>query len=46
MDRMERARSHSYTAPEWCFKAAQKKIKRGDMTFDVDTEPDAPAQGK
>jgi hypothetical protein len=34
--RLEAARSHSYTAPEWCFKSAQKKIKSGDYTFEVD----------
>jgi hypothetical protein len=36
MKRMEAARSHSYTAPEWCFKAAQEKINAGDYSFDVD----------
>jgi hypothetical protein len=44
MDRMERARSNSYTAPEWCFRSAQKKIKTGDFQFDADTEPDQPAK--
>lgn len=44
MDRMERARSHSYTAPEWCFRAAQRKIGGGDFNFEVDTEPDQPAK--
>lgn len=44
MDRMERARSHSYTAPEWCFRSAQTKVKSGDFTFDADTEEDQPAQ--
>ena len=43
MERMERARRHSYTAPEWCFRSAQKKIKTGDFTFDADSEPDRPA---
>jgi hypothetical protein len=38
MVRLEAARSHSYTAPEWCFKKAQKKVKSGDYTFDIDTE--------
>ena len=38
MARLEAARSHSYTAPEWCFKKAQKKVKSGDYTFDIDTE--------
>jgi len=36
MKRMETARSHSYTAPEWCFKRAQQKINAGDYAFDVD----------
>ncbi len=40
MVRMERARAHSYTAPEWCFKRAQKKINNGDMSFGVDGELD------
>ena len=35
-ERMEAARSHSYTAPEWCFRMAQKKIDVGDYSFDVD----------
>lgn len=39
MDRLERARGHSYTAPEWCFNRAQKKIKDGHYDFDVDEEP-------
>jgi hypothetical protein len=38
MVRLEAARSHSYTAPEWCFKRAQKKVKSGDYTFDVDVD--------
>jgi hypothetical protein len=37
-DRFESARSHSYTAPEWCFRRAQKKIKAGDYAFDIDVE--------
>ena len=36
MERMEKARSFSVTAPEWCFKRAQRKIKSGDYDFDVD----------
>lgn len=36
--RLERARSFSITAPEWCFKRAHKKIKKGDYDFDVDVE--------
>ncbi|TAK71977.1 MAG: hypothetical protein EPO19_03335 [Betaproteobacteria bacterium] len=35
-DRLEKARSYSYTAPEWAFKCAQKKIRAGDYDFDVD----------
>jgi hypothetical protein len=34
--RLDLARSHSYTAPEWCFRRAQKKIHQGDYAFDVD----------
>ena len=34
MDRLENARRPSYTAPEWCFKAAQKKIWAGDYEPD------------
>lgn len=36
MRRLEKARSTSYTSPEWCFREAQKKIKKGDYDFDVD----------
>jgi hypothetical protein len=36
IQRLEKARSSSFTAPEWCFRAAQKKIKTGDYEFDVD----------
>jgi hypothetical protein len=36
IDRLEQARAASFTAPEWCFKLAQKKIKTGDYDFDVD----------
>ncbi len=35
MARLEKARSDSYTAPEWCFRRAQKKIKKGDYDFDI-----------
>ncbi|GAA4037701.1 hypothetical protein GCM10022281_18000 [Sphingomonas rosea] len=42
IDRKEAVRSGAPTAPEWCFKIAQKKIKDGDYTFAVD-EKDAPA---
>jgi hypothetical protein len=30
IDRLEQARAASFTAPEWCFKLAQKKVKKGD----------------
>ncbi len=36
MERLEAARAHSYTAPEWCFRRAQKKVKSGDYDYDVD----------
>jgi hypothetical protein len=36
IDRLEQARAASFTAPEWCFKRAQKKIKKGDYDFDLD----------
>jgi hypothetical protein len=36
--RLEAARSDSVTPPEWCFRAAQKKIKKGDYDFDVDAK--------
>jgi hypothetical protein len=39
MDRLEEARRPSYTPPEWCFRLAQKKVKRGD--YDPDTRPEA-----
>lgn len=38
MDRMEAARSPSLTTPEFIFKWAQRKVKSGDYTFDVDLE--------
>ena len=38
MDRIEAARSASVTPPEWCFKAARKKIKAGHYEFDCDTD--------
>jgi hypothetical protein len=43
MDRMDAARSNSITAPERFFKAAQKKIDKGDYKFGVDT---AESKGK
>jgi hypothetical protein len=36
MQRLEESRRVSVTPPEWCFRLAQKKIKKGDYTFDVD----------
>jgi hypothetical protein len=36
MNRLELARKPSFTAPEWCFRRAQKKIKTGDYHYDVD----------
>ena len=36
IDRMDAARSASATPPEWCFKAARKKIKAGHYEFDCD----------
>lgn len=38
MQKMEEARNKSITAPERFFKAAQKKIKGGDYTFDSDSQ--------
>lgn len=40
--RLEEARLPSLTPPEWVFKMAQKKVKSGDYSFDVDIveEPD------
>lgn len=32
----EKVRSAAITPPEWCFKRAQKKVKSGDYTFDID----------
>ena len=40
MDRKDAVRANAPTAPEWCFKKAQKKINKGDYTFAVD-EPAA-----
>ena len=34
VERLENARRPSYTAPEWCFKAAQKKVRAGDYEPD------------
>lgn len=36
MDRKDAVRNNAPTAPEWCFRKAQKKIAQGDYTFAVD----------
>lgn len=36
MDRMDIARSHSITPPEWAFTKAQKKIEAGHYSFETD----------
>jgi hypothetical protein len=33
-DRLEKANAESYTAPEWCFRKAQKKIAAGHYSFE------------
>jgi hypothetical protein len=38
VERLERARSASVTAPDWFFRRAQKKIQSGDYDFNVDAE--------
>jgi hypothetical protein len=38
MDRLEKARALCITPPEKFFKAAQRKVKAGDYTFDVDLD--------
>ncbi|HMK37656.1 MAG TPA: hypothetical protein VK463_21465 [Desulfomonilaceae bacterium] len=38
MERLEKARSRSVTAPEWCFRRAKTKIKSGDYVFDIDVK--------
>jgi hypothetical protein len=35
--RLESANSESYTAPEWCFRLARKKIKAGHYELGADT---------
>jgi len=40
LERLEQARAASFTAPEWCFRRAQKKIKKGDYDFDLDLKGD------
>jgi hypothetical protein len=32
--RQEAANAESYTAPEWCFERARRKINRGDYKFE------------
>lgn len=36
LKRLEKARSESFTSPEWCFRRAQAKINKGDYTYTVD----------
>ena len=36
--RLEKANAESYTAPEWCFKHARKKINSGHYTFGDDPQ--------
>jgi hypothetical protein len=43
MERQEAARKSSYTAPEYFFRQAQKKIQRGD--YDPDPQPVTPQAG-
>ena len=35
-DRMDSARTTASPTPEWCFRRAQKKVSKGDYSFDVD----------
>ncbi len=44
MTRLEAARNSSFTAPEWCFKAAQRKVKSGDYHYDIDIAKGLPQQ--
>jgi hypothetical protein len=32
--RLEKANAEAYTAPEWCFRAAKKKIEAGHYSFE------------
>jgi hypothetical protein len=41
---LESARKSSFTAPEWCFKMAQRKIKSGSYHFDADIAKGIPQQ--
>jgi hypothetical protein len=36
MDRMDSARASAPPMPEWCFRRAQNKIKKGDYDFNTD----------
>ncbi len=38
IERLEKARSQSVTAPEWCYKRGQRKVQAGDYDFDIDTK--------
>ena len=38
MDRMDAIRSSAPPAPDWCFKATQKKMNKGDYMFAVDEQ--------
>lgn len=42
MNRFEEARRPSITPPERVFRAAQKKVKSGDYTFDTDLAKETP----
>ncbi len=44
MDRMDAIRTNSPSIPEWAFKNAQKKIKRGHYDFDADASAAAAAE--
>jgi hypothetical protein len=38
IERLEKARSRSVTAPEWCYERGQRKIQAGDYDFDIDAQ--------
>jgi hypothetical protein len=38
MDRKDSVRGNAPSAPEWCFRRAQKKIDKGDYSFTVDDD--------
>lgn len=46
MDRKDAIRASAPTAPEWCFRRAQKKMDRGDYSFAVDEGDGAAALDK